>query len=96
MVDAIQVLQAALVWQESFCTFFVLILGLDIVNGVRRLHLQGDGLAGQGLDENLHTTTQTEHQVKGGLLLNVVIGQSATILKLLAGKDETLLVGRDT
>ena len=29
------------------------------------------------------------------LLLNVVVGQSATVLELLPGKDETLLVGRD-
>jgi hypothetical protein len=32
----------------------VLDLGLDIVDGVRRLHLKGDGLARKGLDENLH------------------------------------------
>ena len=82
--------------QHSCSTFFVLNLGLDIVNGVRRLHLQGNCLACQGLDKDLHTTTQTEHQVKCGLLLNVVVGQSATILELLAGEDEALLVGRDT
>ncbi len=29
-------------------------LGLDIVDGVRRLHLEGDSLAREGLDENLH------------------------------------------
>ena len=29
-------------------------LGLDIVNGVRRLHLKGDGLAREGLDKDLH------------------------------------------
>ena len=44
----------------------------------------------------LGTTTQPQHQVEGGLLLNVVVGQGATILKLLAGEDETLLVGRNT
>jgi hypothetical protein len=33
--------------------------------------------------------------MKGGLLLDVVIRQSASILKLLAGKDETLLIRRD-
>jgi hypothetical protein len=32
----------------------VLDLGLDIVNRVRRLHIEGDGLARQGLYENLH------------------------------------------
>ena len=32
----------------------VLDLGLDIVDGVRGLNLEGDGLAREGLDENLH------------------------------------------
>jgi hypothetical protein len=44
----------------------------------------------------LHTTTETEDEVEGGLLLNVVVGESATILKLLSGEDETLLVGWNT
>jgi hypothetical protein len=34
--------------------------------------------------------------VEGGLLLDVVVGKSATILKLLASKNQTLLVRRDT
>ena len=29
-------------------------LGLDIVNGVGRLHLKGDSLTRKGLDEDLH------------------------------------------
>ena len=29
-------------------------LGLDVLDGVRGLHLQGDGLASQGLHEDLH------------------------------------------
>ena len=73
----------------------VLDLGLDIVNGVAGLHLQGDGLASQGLDKDLHATAQTEHQVESGLLLDVVVSQGAAILKLLAGKDQALLVRRD-
>ena len=32
----------------------VLDLGLDILDGVRGLDLEGDGLAREGLDENLH------------------------------------------
>merc|ERR1719489_336918 len=31
--------------------------------------------------------------MKGGFLLNVVVGKSATIFQLLAGKDQTLLIG---
>ena len=30
------------------------------------------------------------------LLLDIVVGESATVLQLLTGKDQTLLVGRDT
>ncbi|KAF7077747.1 hypothetical protein CFC21_082267 [Triticum aestivum] len=73
----------------------VLDLGLDVVDGVRGLHLQRDGLARQGLHEDLHTTAKAEHQVEGGLLLDVVVCQSAAILKLLAGEDEALLVRGD-
>jgi len=73
----------------------VLDLGLDVLDGVALLNLEGDGLAGQGLDEDLHAAAQTEHQVKGGLLLDVVVRQGAAILQLLAGEDEALLVGRD-
>ena len=32
----------------------VLTLGLDVVDGIRRLHLKGDGLSSEGLDEDLH------------------------------------------
>jgi hypothetical protein len=44
------------------------------------------------LDEDLHTTTEAEDKVEGGLLLDVVIGQGTAILELLAGEDQALLV----
>jgi hypothetical protein len=46
-------------------------------------------LASEGFDEDLHTTTQAEHQVDGGLPLDVVVGKGTTILKLLASEQET-------
>ncbi|KAM0883050.1 hypothetical protein ACQ4PT_031880 [Festuca glaucescens] len=73
----------------------VLDLRLDIVDGVRGLHLKGDGLAGQGLDEDLHATPETEDKVEGGLLLDVVVSKGPAVLQLLASKDEALLVRRD-
>ena len=36
-----------------------------------------------------------KHEVKRALLLDVVVGKSAAILELLAGKDQTLLVRWD-
>merc|ERR1712149_124966 len=78
-----------LVWGNSL---FVLDLGLDILNGVRWLNLQGDGLASEGLDKDLHTSSQSEHKMKGALLLDVVVREGSSILKLLTSKDEPLLV----
>jgi hypothetical protein len=43
-------------------------------------------LASEGLDENLHAFPETQLQVKGGLLLDVVVSKGTTILKLLAGE----------
>ena len=37
-----------------WCFSSYLDLGLDILDGVRGLHLKGDGLAREGLDEDLH------------------------------------------
>ena len=76
-------------------TLLVLNLLLDIVNSIRRFDLEGNRLAREGLDEDLHTATETEHEVEGGLLLNVVVRKSAAVFKLLAREDQALLVGRD-
>ena len=76
-------------------TLLVLDLRLDIVDGVRRLDLKGDGLAREGLNEDLHAAAQTEHEVESGLLQDIVVREGAAILELLAGKDQALLVGRN-
>merc|ERR1719153_607370 len=43
-----------------------------------------------------HSTPESEDEVKSGLLLNVVVRESTTILQLLAGEDEPLLVRGDS
>ena len=43
--------QSLLIWRD---TFFVLDLGFDILDGIRWFDLEGDGLTGEGFDENLH------------------------------------------
>merc|ERR1719409_1178995 len=42
-----------------------------------------------------HAATQAQHEVQRRLLLDVVIRERAPVLKLLAGEDQALLVGRD-
>ena len=84
--------ETLLIWGN---TLLILNLGLDVFDGVRGFNFKGDCLASERLNKDLHATTETEHQVKGRLLLDVVVGKSATVLELLACKDQTLLVWRD-
>ena len=51
---------------------------------------------GLNLDDTDTATAETEHEMEGRLLLDVVIRKSAAVLELLAGEDQTLLIGRNT
>ena len=61
------------------------------------LVLPGQGDEG-GLDLDLsHTaTSQSQDEMEGGLLLDVVVREGSSVLQLLSGEDESLLIGRDT
>ena len=71
-------------------------LGLHILDGVRGFAVEGDGLSGERFHENLHASTESEDQMEGGLLLDVVVGKSTSILKLLSSEDESLLIWWDS
>merc|ERR1711871_1096866 len=73
-------------------SLLILDLGFHIIDGVASLHIQSDGLASQSLHEDLHSSSETQYQVQCRFFLNVVVGQGAAIFRLLAGKDESLLV----
>ena len=62
--------ESLLVWWNSF---LVLNLGLDVLDCITSLNLEGDCLSSQCLYKNLHTTSQTKYQVKCRFLLNVVV-----------------------
>jgi len=85
--------KSLLVWWN---TFLVLDLGFDIFNGVSWLNIEGDGLASESLDEDLHTTSESENEMESGLLLDVVVRKSSAILELLTSEDKSLLVWWDT
>merc|ERR1719319_1494562 len=75
----------------------ILDLGLHVLNGVIRLHVERNRFARQSFDEDLHrTAAKTQDEVQRRLLLNVVIGEGAPILELFARENETLLLGRDS
>ena len=82
-----------LVWRN---TFFVLNLSLHIFNSISRLNFKSDCLTSEGLYEDLHTTSESKNQVEGRFLLNIIVGESSAIFKLLSSKDKTLLVWRNT
>ena len=77
-------------------TLLVLDLRLDVVNRIGGLDFESDSLPGESLDEDLHASTETENKVKGGLLLDVVVGQGAAVFELFASEDQALLIGWDT
>ena len=85
--------ESLLIWGN---TLLVLDLGLDIFDGVCGLNIKGDGLTSQGLDEDLHTTSESQDEMEGGLLLDVVVGKGSAVLELLTGEDKSLLIRRDT
>jgi hypothetical protein len=77
-------------------TFLVLDLSFHILNGVWWFNIESDGLSCEGFDEDLHSSSESEHQVESRLLLDVVVGESSSIFQLLSCKDESLLIGWDT
>jgi len=58
----------------------VLDLALHHVDRVAALHLKRDRLASERLDKDLHASAKAEHKVKRRLLLDVVVGERATVL----------------
>ena len=60
-------------------------------------HLVAVGLPGEDSERGLDdTSSESENQVEGGLLLDVVIRKGSSVLELLSGEDESLLVRGDT
>merc|ERR1719362_843897 len=54
-----------------------------------------DLLSGSETESLSVSSAQAKHQVQRRLLLDVVVGQRAAILQLLASENQTLLLGRD-
>ena len=85
--------ESLLVWGDAL---LILDLGLDVLDGVSGLNVEGDRLTGKGLDENLHTTSKSENKMESRLLLDVVIRESSAVLELLTSEDKSLLVWGNT
>ena len=77
-------------------SFFVLDLGLDVVDGVGWLDVEGNGLSSEGLDKDLHATSESKDEMESGFLLDVVVGEGSSVFELFSSKDESLLIGRDS
>jgi len=85
--------ETLLVWGNSF---LILNFSFNILNSIRWFDLKGDGFSSQGLDEDLHTSTETKHKMKGAFLLDVIIGEGTPIFELFSSKDKTLLIWRNS
>ena len=82
-----------LIWGDSF---FILNFGFHIFNSVTWLNLKSNGLASKGLNEDLHTSSQSQDQVKCAFFLDVVVAEGAAIFQLFSSKDEPLLIWGDS
>ena len=85
--------ESLLIWWDSL---LVLDLGLNVLDSISWLDIKSDGLSSEGLDEDLHTSSKSEDQVESRFLLDVVVGEGSSILKLLSSEDESLLIWWDT
>merc|ERR1712156_1279647 len=85
--------ETLLIWWDSF---LVLDFSLNIFDCIRCFNFESDSFSCQSFDENLHSSSQTKDQVKSGFLLDVVVGKSSSIFKLLSSEDETLLIWWDS
>jgi len=54
--------ETLLIWGNAF---LILDFGLNVFNGVRWFDLKGNSFSSQGLDKDLHASSETEYQVKG-------------------------------
>ncbi len=72
----------------------VVLQGLELDSLVRPLDLLWLGV--NLLLTLLTATTETQYQVKSGLLLDVVVGEGTSVLELLSGEDKTLLIRWDS
>src|SRR5690554_3101961 len=77
-------------------SFLILDFLLHVVDSIGGLDFESDGLSSEGLDEDLHSSSKTKHQMESGFLLDVVIAQSAAIFELLSSEDQSLLIGRNS
>jgi len=80
-------------------------LGLSAVGGTRVVARVASSanqlvlveLAGENDEGRLNdTSSQTQDQVKGGFLLDVVVAECAAVFQLFSSKDQTLLIWRDS
>merc|ERR1712058_184425 len=81
--------QPLLVWGNAF---LILDLCLHVLDGIRRFNFQGDCLSSQGLNKDLHTSSQSEDKMEGGFLLDVVVRECSSVFQLFASEDQPLLV----
>jgi len=86
--------ESLLLWRDSF---FVLDLGLDVLDSVVWFDIQGDRFSGQSLDKDLHSTTsKTKDKMESRFLLDVIVRKCSTIFQLFSSENESLLLWRNS
>jgi len=77
-------------------SFFVLYLAFHSLDAVAVFDFESDGLSCEGSNEDLHSSPESEDEVQGAFLLDVVVSDSPSIFQVFPSEDEPLLVDRDS
>ena len=85
--------ESLLIWWDSF---FILDFSFNIFNGVCWFNIKSDGFSSKSFDEDLHTSSKSENQMKSWFFLNVIVGEGSSVFKLLSSEDESLLIWWDS
>jgi len=85
--------KSLLIWRDSF---FVLNFGFDVFDWVRGINIKSDGFTSEGLDKDLHSTSESEDKVECGFLLDVVVRKGSSVFKLFSSENKSLLIRRDS
>src|ERR1700749_429769 len=84
---------------KELSPFLVLDLGFDIVNSIRRFHLEGDGLSSKSLDKDLHAVARVrqcgnqlsfDNTIDYRKINTKEVGRSTYLIGLKSGLIETV------
>ncbi len=94
------ILQLFIIINKSLRIWWTTLLILDhcfkIFNSIIWLNIKSIYLSCKCFHKDLHTTSKSQHKVKCGFFLDIIVSQCSSIFKLFTSKNESLLIWWNT